>query len=264
MANEAYKARARRLVAHLKSKHNVSLSHSAALEAIAAEEGARDWNTLAARNTADDAIRSAVAANATYPVFAWDIAERASNPLLGPLVPLLSTRPSEGKSMLGLHVAMRTLAAARAAEAGVSGDGATEIGRDPEPRPIPAWPRKHGASVVAAHQSIWDFVDLKPRVDHAAFRLGQVVTECIQGRRNDCARGAETGRLSATLLQKEAMSLVRGAEQVFEALEFPASLWRDACGQLGRAVDQATSELDSGWRETARERWAARPADLKL
>jgi len=118
--------------------------------------------------------------------------------------------------------------------------------------------------VVEVNQSIWDYVNVEPRVRHATWRLDQAVTQAIEGRRRDCARGAETGRLAATLLQKEATEMLRGAEIVLEALEFPATYWRSAVGASRTAVDEAASELDPNWRAKQRARWAARPADLNL
>ncbi|HWX66022.1 MAG TPA: glyoxalase superfamily protein [Rhodanobacter sp.] len=46
----AYKARARHLAAYLADKYQIKLSHTQCLEAIAAEEGVRSWQVLAARN----------------------------------------------------------------------------------------------------------------------------------------------------------------------------------------------------------------------
>lgn len=57
-----YKARARRLAAHLLAAHGVKLTHGHALDAVANEEGHRDWNVLLAlaRRT-DDAKPAATA-----------------------------------------------------------------------------------------------------------------------------------------------------------------------------------------------------------
>lgn len=49
MSIDLYKAEASRLADHLAVKHGFKLKSGAALEAIAAVHGARDWNTLAAR-----------------------------------------------------------------------------------------------------------------------------------------------------------------------------------------------------------------------
>lgn len=230
MANEAYKARARRLAAHLKAKHNLSMSHSAALEAIAAEEGTRDWNTLAARSTEADSMRLAVEANVTHRVALGDPAVGTPARPAFSLAPAMRRLPAAGKSVFSLHA---------------------------------HW-RRHGTQVVEVKQSLWDFVAGTSRPGHATERVAGEVAQCIQRRLGDCARGAATGRLSATLLQKEAMGLVRGAELVLEALDFPETRWRDACGQMGDAIAEAAAQLDDGWRDTARQRRAARPADLKL
>lgn len=56
MTPESYKAQAKRLSKHLKDKHGLSISHSAALEAVASSHGFRDWNTLCVIGDKDDSI----------------------------------------------------------------------------------------------------------------------------------------------------------------------------------------------------------------
>lgn len=48
MSNDQFKSQAKRLAGHLLSRHGLTLSHSQALEAIACQYGARNWNTLRA------------------------------------------------------------------------------------------------------------------------------------------------------------------------------------------------------------------------
>ncbi len=50
MSIDLYKAEAKRLAEHLADVHGVKLKHSSVLEAVAALHGARDWNTLMARD----------------------------------------------------------------------------------------------------------------------------------------------------------------------------------------------------------------------
>lgn len=50
MSTTDLKTQALRLGAHLASKHGIKLKHSALLEAIAAQHGVRDWNTLEAQS----------------------------------------------------------------------------------------------------------------------------------------------------------------------------------------------------------------------
>jgi len=62
-----HKVQADRLGEHLANKHGVKLKHASLLEAIAAIHGARDWNTLSARNnstTAQQPESAGVDANA--------------------------------------------------------------------------------------------------------------------------------------------------------------------------------------------------------
>ncbi|MNR71827.1 putative type II secretion system protein E [compost metagenome] len=55
MSNEHLKAQARRLGEHLVAKHGVRLKHAALLEAVAAQYGHPDWNTLTALASAPPA-----------------------------------------------------------------------------------------------------------------------------------------------------------------------------------------------------------------
>lgn len=90
MDTAMFKAQAVRLAQHLAAKHGVTLKHAAALEAVAALHGARDWNTLAASSPALPTSGPGV------PAMAADTLEAPSDPH----ITLVIGTTRHGKSLL--------------------------------------------------------------------------------------------------------------------------------------------------------------------
>ena len=88
----------------------------------------------------------------------------------------------------------------------------------------------------------------------AVARLVQQVKDYANGRAQDVARGAETPRLAALLVQKYGRGVVDAVATVFDSPR--------AADPISRAVDDETEKIDPLWREHERERWAGRPADV--
>ncbi len=88
----------------------------------------------------------------------------------------------------------------------------------------------------------------------AVERLVSRVRQYAAGRANDVARGAETPRLAALLLQKFGRGV---AETVAEIYGSPR-----AADPIDTVVDEEVAKIDPLWREHDRERWAGRPADV--
>ena len=88
----------------------------------------------------------------------------------------------------------------------------------------------------------------------AVERLVQKVKEYAAGRTMDVARGAESPRLAALLLQKYGRGVVDAVAMIFDSPR--------AADPISQVVDDETAEIDPLWREHDRERWAGRPADV--
>ncbi|MEO9332761.1 MULTISPECIES: hypothetical protein [Gammaproteobacteria] len=88
----------------------------------------------------------------------------------------------------------------------------------------------------------------------AVERLIQQVKDYANGRAKDVARGAETPRLAALLVQKYGRGVV---DAIATAFDDPR-----AADPISRVVDDETARLDPLWREHDRERWAGHPADV--
>lgn len=76
--------------------------------------------------------------------------------------------------------------------------------------------------------------------------------EYASGRKSDVDRGAETPHLAALMLQKYGYGLCDAAELIAPR----AGLVKHS------DVDILVEEIDPSWRENAKKRWAARPADI--
>lgn len=85
-------------------------------------------------------------------------------------------------------------------------------------------------------------------------QLVQRVRDYGQARAADVARGAETPRLAALLVQKYGTGIADATAVVFDHPR--------AADPVRVAVDEETARIDPQWREHARERWAGRPADV--
>jgi hypothetical protein len=86
--------------------------------------------------------------------------------------------------------------------------------------------------------------------------LARSVREYAVHRSRDVARGLETPRLAALLLQKYGAGIVDAVATIFDS--------RRAADPIQRALDEETIAIDPLWREHDRERWNARPADIAL
>ncbi|RRS01188.1 hypothetical protein EIP75_21675 [Aquabacterium soli] len=80
------------------------------------------------------------------------------------------------------------------------------------------------------------------------------VKDYASDRAKDVARGAETPRLAALLVQKYGRGVVDAVATIFETPR--------AADPIFKAVDEETAKIDPLWREHNRERWAGRPADV--
>lgn len=85
-------------------------------------------------------------------------------------------------------------------------------------------------------------------------RLVHQVKDYASGRAKDVARGAETPRLAALLVQKYGRGVVDAVAAIFDTPR--------AADPISKVVDEETAKIDSLWREHDRERWAGRPADV--
>lgn len=88
----------------------------------------------------------------------------------------------------------------------------------------------------------------------AVERLVQQGKDYAAGRASDVARGAETPRLAALLLQKYGRGVVDAVSEIFESPR--------AADPIGRMLDDEATKIDPHWREHDRERWGGRPADV--
>lgn len=88
----------------------------------------------------------------------------------------------------------------------------------------------------------------------AGERLAHQVKTYAEGRANDVARGAETPRLAALLLQKYGRGVIDAVTTIYESPR--------AADGISRVLDEETARIDPDWRAHDRERWAGRPADV--
>lgn len=88
----------------------------------------------------------------------------------------------------------------------------------------------------------------------AVYRIVQKVKDYADGRAMDVARGAETPRLAALLVQKYGLGIVDAVAAIFESPE--------VVGPIAKLVDDEVVRIDPLWQEHAKERWAGRPADV--
>lgn len=84
--------------------------------------------------------------------------------------------------------------------------------------------------------------------------LAQQVKDYANGRAKDVARGAETPRLAALLVQKYGRGVIDAVATIFDS---PRS-----ADPISKVVDDETAKIDPLWREHDKERWAGRPADV--
>lgn len=85
-------------------------------------------------------------------------------------------------------------------------------------------------------------------------KLIRQIKDYANGRAKDVARGAETPRLAALLLQKYGFGVI---EAVNIILGSPR-----ASDPITQVLDEETSKIDPRWREHNKERWSGRPADI--
>jgi len=85
-------------------------------------------------------------------------------------------------------------------------------------------------------------------------QLVRQVRDYASGRAKDVARGAETPRLAALLVQKYGRGVVDAVAVIFDSPR--------AADPISKVVDEETAKIDPLWREHDRERWAGRPADV--
>lgn len=91
--------------------------------------------------------------------------------------------------------------------------------------------------------------------EHVAVkRLEQQVKDYAHARSKDVARGAETPRLAALLVQKYGRGVADAVAEIFGGPR--------AADLISKVVDDETAKIDPLWREHDRERWAGRPADV--
>lgn len=80
------------------------------------------------------------------------------------------------------------------------------------------------------------------------------VRDYARQRAKDVARGAETPRLAALLVQKYGKGVVDALAVVFDSAR--------SADPVMAVVDEEVSRIDPLWQEHNRERWAGRPADV--
>ncbi len=85
-------------------------------------------------------------------------------------------------------------------------------------------------------------------------RLVRQVKDYAEGRAKDVARGAETPRLAALLVQKYGRGIADAAALIFDNFRAADPIWE--------VLDAETAKIDPLWREHDKERWAGRPADV--
>ncbi|ACK98573.1 MULTISPECIES: hypothetical protein [Bacillus cereus group] len=80
------------------------------------------------------------------------------------------------------------------------------------------------------------------------------IREYANGRRNDVARGAETPRLAALLLQKYGIGMIDAVSTIYESPRVADDIFK--------VLDLETAKIDPNWIEHNKERWKAKPADI--
>jgi hypothetical protein len=85
-------------------------------------------------------------------------------------------------------------------------------------------------------------------------RLVQQGKDYARGRAQNVARGAETPRLAALLLQKYGRGVVDAVAVIYGTPR--------AADPIYQVLDEETAKIDPQWREHDQERWAGRPADV--
>lgn len=88
----------------------------------------------------------------------------------------------------------------------------------------------------------------------AVERLVDQVKTYANGRTKDVARGAETPRLAALLVQKYGRGVIDAVATIFDSPR--------VADLISKTVDEEVTKIDPLWREHDRERWAGRPADV--
>ena len=87
-------------------------------------------------------------------------------------------------------------------------------------------------------------------------QLVEHVRDYARSRARDVARGAESPRLAALLIQKYGRGVADAAAIL---LDSPRT-----ADPISEAVDEETAKIDPDWRGHDRERWSGRPADIVL
>lgn len=80
------------------------------------------------------------------------------------------------------------------------------------------------------------------------------VEEYAASKIGDVARGSETPRLAALLMQKYGRGIVDAVALVYDNPRI--------ADPISKAVDEAISEIDPAWREHDRDRWAGFRSDV--
>ncbi len=86
--------------------------------------------------------------------------------------------------------------------------------------------------------------------------MTELVREHARARAKDVARGAETPRLAALMLQKYGAGIVDAAATILDSA--------GAVRPISEVLDIEVARLDPLWRENNTARWAAKPADLAI
>ena len=82
------------------------------------------------------------------------------------------------------------------------------------------------------------------------------IQEYAKGRASDVARGAETPKLAALLLQKYGYGIADAVYVLFDnGMDIDKS-------DIYNVVDKEVAKIDPNWRENAKKRWEGRPADV--
>lgn len=98
-----------------------------------------------------------------------------------------------------------------------------------------------------------DFVD--QQLKHAAKITMLEIEKYANGRKKDIARGAETPRLAALMVEKYALGAIK-------ALEIVAHSFDRAIPQLPKSLDAVILEICPEFRTETKARYEAKPADL--
>lgn len=85
-------------------------------------------------------------------------------------------------------------------------------------------------------------------------RISKNIKDFANGRANDIARGAETPRLAAALLQKYGQGLADAVTVFYDTPRVADTIFK--------VLDEETYKIDPQWREHNKERWEGQPADI--